>query len=332
MRYDQKGIGILGVLFVLVILFTLSLVGYKIYNSSNSSQNIANTSNNPTLPKPLTFKKIVAVGDISCNPGDKHLTNRDLNYCQDYQTAQLVKLLNPNAILALGDLQYEDGSLENFHNKFAKNWGEFKNKLYPSPGNHEYATAKASGYFGYFNDSPVDISKGYYSFMLGDWNILSLNSNCVEEGGCSTNSNQLKWLTTELANNKTKCTLAFWHHPRFTSGKYVNDNDTKSRSQYFWEVLSKNNADIILNGHDHLYEKFGPQSPTGLSKKDGVRQFTVGTGGKSHYAKSAEAANSEKVIDDQYGVLVIELYPKAYSWKFMSVADKVLDSGQQQCN
>jgi 3',5'-cyclic AMP phosphodiesterase CpdA len=336
MRYEQKGFGALGVVLIFAMAVVLGLAGWRVYTANSKK---ASTSPSKTAlkiaPKPkaaVVHKRVVALGDMVCDPNDRHKILGGLNYCQDALVAKLTSLLNPDAVLALGDLQYDDGALQKFQTTFDKNWGVFKKIMYPTPGNHEYITPQAGGYYSYFKDGPIDVSKGYYSFSLGKWFIVSLNSNCDKIGGCSRDSEQLKWLEQQLSANQAKCTLAFWHHPRFTSGNYVKDSDTKDRSKYMWEKLEKYKADLVLNGHDHLYERFAPQQASGNKSDVGIRQFTVGTGGKSHYDATSAEVNSEKIIDDQFGVLLLDLQDDKYDWQFKNTAGQVLDSGTQNCS
>lgn len=281
-------------------------------------------------------KKVVAVGDIACDPSDKNFSGGSKSYCQASATYGLVKKLKPDAILALGDLQYEDGSLDKFMQSYDKNWGQIKHSIYPVAGNHEYLTSGAEGYFNYFNEGQSsgragEVGKGYYSADIGIWHIIALNSNCAEVGGCGENSPQLNWLEQDLSSSKHACILAFWHHPHFSSGRYALDKKTIDRSTPFWEALLRHKADVILNSHDHLYERFAPQTSDGKPSSSGVRQFTVGTGGKVLYKQLLKQFNSERLIDDQFGVLSMRLSPNAYEWNFVGIDGKILDSGHQQC-
>lgn len=289
-----------------------------------------------TLPTTAKPKKIVAVGDISCGPEDLPILSKYLDYCQSDKTFTLASNLKPDAVLALGDLQYNDGSFDKFSNYYDTNWGKLKDITYPAPGNHEYITPGAQGYFDYFNGSQAmgragEAGKGYYSFNLASWHFISLNSNCEYINGCDEASDQIKWLEQDLKVNQRTCTLAFWHHPHFTSGHYAESADAKDRSGIFWDKLSKYRADVVLNGHDHLYERFWTQAPNGGPSSEGIRQFTVGTGGKSLYKKQTAWPGSEVLFDNQYGVLEMELYAKAYRWQFQSTSGEMLDSGYQQC-
>lgn len=317
MRNNQFGFAHYLLFILLIIIGAATFAGWKVYSTQSSSKTI-----------PQSYKKIVAIGDISCPPDE----TTDSTHCQDKATFNQAKIFKPDAVLALGDLQYEDGALDKFQTSFAKTWGTYKNILYPAPGNHEYTSADASGYYSYFKDAPVDISKGYYAFKLGDWEIISMNSNCDKLGGCAADSVQIKWLDNQLNQSSAKCTLAFWHYPRFSSGKYFSDAATKNPSANMWTVLTAHKADVVLNGHDHIYERFAPQTSDGAASNVGLSEFVVGTGGKSLYEKNGTTPNSEKFINDKFGILAMKLYSNKYSWEFIDTGGQVLDSGTRSCN
>lgn len=312
----QNGFSHYFVIIAVIVIGIIGFAGFRIYKVSSTDK-----------PTGKNYKTIVALGDIAC---DKSKTAAPTE-CGDLDTYRETALINPDAILAPGDIQYDSGSLNAYRSSFDSTWKQLKSKFYPSPGNHEYYTTAASGYYTYFKDAPVDVSLGYYSFTLGSWKIISLNSNCDTTNDCSTDSEQLKWLRSELSKDTDKCTLAFWHHPRFTSGKYFGNTDSTSRGTYMWDALLNSNADVVLNGHDHLYERFAPQNNSGQADPHGIREFIVGSGGRSHYAKTDSASNSEKLIDDKYGVLKMKLYTNSYAWEFYDTNNNVLDSGSSSC-
>jgi hypothetical protein len=323
---NESGFGVLGILF-LIILLVLGFVGWRVVQTGSSS---------PSLDS-VTFvhpeNSFVAVGDIVCGPAGKVFN--DPEHCQSDKTVETAKKLKPDFILGLGDLQYEDGALSSFRNLYDKSWGQLKSVTYPSPGNHEYVTDNAAGYFDYFkvNNSALAnvIGQPYFSFNKNGWHFISLNSNCDKIGGCGEGSPQIAWLQKDLAASTTKCTVAFWHHPRFTSGKYASSQANKDLSKTFWEELYQSKVDIILNGHDHLYERFAPQAADGTTDASGSQEFIVGTGGKELYKQTTTAPNSKKIIDNQFGVLQLEMFGKAYKWSFVDVEGKTLDSGYRAC-
>jgi hypothetical protein len=260
---------------------------------------------------------IVAAGDIaSCaSPGDE-------------ATAELLANTR-GTVAALGDNAYPDGTAAQFRDCYGPSWGRFKARTKPAVGNHEYYTADAQPYFEYFGASAGPSGKGYYSYDKGSWHIVVLNSNCSEVP-CAAGSAQERWLRSDLAAHPTKCTLAYFHHPRFSSGFYGNDSSVAP----FWKALHEAGAEVVLNGHAHNYERFAPQRPDGtLARKRGIRQFVVGTGGVSHKAFGAVKPNSQARNADTYGVLRLALRQGGYGWKFKPVAGKAFtDSGTQGCH
>ena len=194
-------------------------------------------------------------------------------------------------------------------------------------GNHEYVTAGASGYFDYFGSAAGDPTKGYYSYNRGAWHIVVLNSMCENVGGCEDTSPMVTWLKNDLAaNSANKCTLAYWHHPLFSSGEHGNNINMKPS----WEVLYAANADLVINGHDHDYERFAPQRPNGtVDSARGIREFVVGTGGYSLRPFDAIKPNSQVRSANTHGVLKVTLHASSYGWKFVPVAGKTFtDSGR----
>jgi hypothetical protein len=239
----------------------------------------------------------------------------------------------PGTVFAVGDLAYPDGSDERFAKCYAPTWGRFKDRTRPAPGNHEYHKgAGATGYVRYFGEAAGDPDKAYYSYELGAWHIVVLNSECVEVGGCDAASPQGQWLKQDLTQHTAGCTLAYFHKPLFSSGgKHGNDPEMKP----LWDLLYHAGADIVINGHDHDYERFAAQDPEGhLDPKHGIREFVVGSGGKnSHRQMGAPKPNSEARNDDTFGVLKLTLHPKGYDWDFVPEAGKTFkDSGSDACH
>ena len=275
----------------------------------------------------------MATGDIACDP--VHPYFRDgagaAHNCHQQATADLVAAQRADAVLALGDIQYENATLRDFQTSFDRAWGRFKGIMHPTPGNHEYVTMGAPGYFSYFGAAAGPPDRGYYSFDLGSWHLIALNSNCTKiQGGCDRTGAQASWLRADLASHKNTCTLAFWHHPRFSSGKYGND----ARTDRLWRALYEGGADVIVVAHDHNYERFAPQDPDGrLDRARGMREFVVGTGGRSHDRFLSSAANSEARNDTTFGILRLSLLPTGYSWRFIPEAKATFkDSGSDTCH
>lgn len=276
---------------------------------------------------------IVAVGDIACDPNSPNYNNGngDRDHCHMKATSNLLVDTKLTAVLPLGDNQYQSGELSAFQESYEPTWGRFKSISHPVVGNHEYYNDEnASGYFQYFKSVAGEVEKGYYSYDLGNWHLIALNSNCPQVGGCHVGSPQEKWLKADLDAHKNKCTLAYWHHPRFSSGKHGNDNNYDA----FWRVLYQAGVEIVLNGHEHSYERFAPQSPEGkLEPNLGIRQFVVGTGGKDHYKFKDIQPNSIVRNADTYGVLQLTLHTDNYSWQFIPEVGKTFtDVGSYPCH
>jgi len=257
----------------------------------------------------------------------------DIADCTDLSGAEATaKLLAgiPGTVVAIGDLAYPDGTKENF-GCYDKTWGKVKGRTRPAAGNHEFHSKGATYYFEYFGKAAGDPKQGFYSYDLGAWHIIALNSECVEVGGCDAASRQVQWLRADLAAHSNACTLAYFHKPLFSSGgKHGDDLEVKP----FFEALYEANADVILNGHDHDYERFAPQDANG--KPDparGVREFVVGTGGKNHRPFTEPHANSEVRNADTFGVLKLTLRANTYDWEFIPEAGKTFtDSGTGACH
>ena len=248
---------------------------------------------------------IVGAGDIA-----------DCSTSTDSATAKLIDGI-PGTVITLGDNVYTSGTATQFKSCYAPTWGRFLSRpTRPAAGNHDYLTAGASGYFGYFGTRAGDPKKGYYSYGLGTWHIVVLNSNCSAIGGCGSTSPQATWLRADLAANSGKDVLAYWHHPRFSSGKHGGSTSV----QAFWEILYAAGADVVLNGHDHDYERFAPQDPWGRADSTyGIREFVVGTGGTELRSRASNAANTQ-VFSSTFGVIRLTLRPGAYDWAFEPIA------------
>ena len=244
-------------------------------------------------------------------------------------TAQLLEKI-PGTVMAVGDLAYPDGKPENFA-CYDKTWGRVKDRTRPAPGNHEFHSAGAAYYFQYFGAAAGEPSKGYYSYELGSWHIVVLNSECFEAGGCDKDSAQGKWLREDLAAHPVACTLAYFHKPLFSSGGAHGDD---LNIKPLWDALYEANADVVVSGHDHDYERFAPQTPEGKADVTrGIREFVAGTGGKNHRPFSAPHANSEVRDTTAFGVLKLTLLPGRYEWEFVPEAGKTFtDSGQGTCH
>lgn len=264
--------------------------------------------------------RIAAAGDIACDPPYTRTATR----CQHAATAAMItKRSGIAAVLALGDNQYERGTLSDFQQSYARTWGAFKHKTRPVPGNHEYLTAGASGYYSYFGAAAHRSAGGYYAYNLGQWRMYTLNTNC-DRISCSA---ELEWLRRDLAANPRRCTLVAMHHPRFSSGVH---GDSRWAGA-FWPVLDARQVDVVLAGHDHDYERFAPMSAGGALSSQGIRSWVVGTGGKELRPFAGRHTGSVVRSNVRAGVLFMNLRAQDYSWRFRTVDGVLRDSGTARC-
>lgn len=239
---------------------------------------------------------------------------------RDQATARLIDGM-VGTVFTTGDNAYPSGTAQQFADCYDPAWGGFRGRTRPSPGNHDYATAGASGYFGYFGPRAGPDARGYYAYDLGSWRVYSLNSEQISDA-------QLAWLEADLADNPSRCSLAYWHRPRFSSGYHGNDPDV----QPFWKALYAAGVEVILNGHDHDYERFAPQRPNGERHWLGIREFVVGTGGTGLRAFSEIKPHSLARQTSVHGVLKLRLGDGEYRWRFVSVDGSWTDTGSARCH
>jgi hypothetical protein len=291
------------------------------------------------VPPLLTFGLPVAQAQTTGSSDATVVAAGDIATCTDTgddATAALIDSM-PGTVLPLGDLAYQDGSKADFDNCYAPTWGRFKERSRPTTGNHEYIQKGAAPYFDYWGPVAGDRSKGYYSFDIGSWHLITLNSTCGAVGGCAKGTPMEQWLRKDLASTKAHCILAYWHHPRFFTPSRqpgLSHMDTSDRKMApFWADLQAAGADIVLSGHRHVYERFAKQDSEGNADPNGIREFVVGTGGGIHeYFEGPVSPNSEIRKDDTYGVLRLTLHPDSYDWRFVPVAgDSFTDSGSDTC-
>ena len=247
----------------------------------------------------------------------------------DSATASLIDRI-PGTVFAAGDLAYESGTTAEFANCYGPTWGRFASRTRPVPGNHDYVTAGAAPYYAYFGSKAGTAGQGWYAYDLGAWRIYALNSNCAFVGGCGAGSAQEAWLKADLAANPRACVAAYWHHPLFTSGYHGNDPQTLA----LWQDLYAAGADLVINGHDHDYERFALQRPDGTADPAaGIREFVVGTGGAALRPFASAQPNSQARNAATHGVLKLTLTPTGYSWQFVPVAGSTFtDSGSAACH
>jgi hypothetical protein len=282
---------------------------------------------------------VAAAGDIACAPP----ATRTTSGCHHRETSDLLVAGGYDAVLALGDVQYECGQASAYRSVYDPTWGRVKAVTRPAVGDNEYtgngcSTAGASGYFGYFGSAATprqpscrSACAGYYSYDLGTWHVVVLNTECGKPGvgGCGRTSPQGRWLAADLAAHPNRCTLAYWHRPRWKDNGGTNGN-----SAWFVQALHDAGAEVVLVGHEHLYERFAPQTPAGVADPNGIRQFIVGTGGKSRHGLSGSPPrNSEVRYAGGFGVLALTLHPTGYDWRFVSEPGRTFtDAGSHPCH
>ena len=273
--------------------------------------------------------RIAAAGDIACDPDRAGFNDGagTTTTCKQRATSRLLVNGDFAAVLALGDTQYEDGVLNDYAESYDPSWGRVLSITHPVVGNHEYHT-DADGYFAYFGERAGTQEAPWYSFDLGAWHLIALDSNCDEIGGCGPGSPQMTWLANDLAASDATCTLAFTHHPRFSSGLHGNEPMLRD----MWATMDLAGVDVFLSGHDHGYERFARQDSTGTGDSDGIRQFVVGTGGKGLRPFEEVKANSQVRNRSTFGVLRLVLLPDEYRWRFLRAAGGDLaDAGATRC-
>jgi hypothetical protein len=275
---------------------------------------------------------VAAAGDIACDPADPAYAGGTgtSTACHMLATSTLLSSTHPTAVLALGDEQYDSATLTAFQQSYGPTWGLAKAITHPVPGNHEYDTSAAAGYYSYFGAAAGNPATGYYSFDLRAWHIVALNGECASVGGCGAGSPQELWLKADLAAHPAACTLAVWHEPRFSSDYGGND----STYAVFWQDLYAAGADLVLNGHNHQYERFAPQDPNANSDPaHGLVELVVGTGGKSHFIFGISQPNSLVRNNDTYGILLLTLHASSYDWQFVPEAGMTFtDAGTAPCH
>ena len=264
----------------------------------------AGPSSSAVFPSPSPGPAIlVGAGDIATCAGT-----------DDSATASLIAGID-GTVFTAGDNAYEEGTAANFRDCYAPTWGRFLDRTLPAIGNHEYLTTDAVGYFGYFGNAAGDPSEGWYARQVGTWRVYILNSNCNTVGGCRAGSPQERWLRADLAANPTACALAIWHHPRFSSGEHGNFVSMTP----IWEALYDAGAELVINGHDHDYERFDPQTPAGKADPNGIVEIIVGTGGRGLRAVGKPIANSVVHNDNTFGVLKLTLSDGSWESMFLPV-------------
>lgn len=292
----------------------------------------------PTEPGPV----ITAVGDIAC----QSLTQGDgKGACRSDEVADLITELGPSRFLALGDLQYQKATTREIERVYDVQFGHLKSITMPTPGNHEYGTDGAQGYFDYFG-TVANPPNGYYSFDLGAWHVVSLNSeSCGDEPGCGPGSPQYEWLASDLAENREACTLAFQHHPPHDwrpfqkwivdDGQTLNGGSETKPYVELWNLMDAAGVDVLLAGHNHVYQRWAAQDAGGVRDPNGIVQFTVGTGGRSLYpfGPKPRPANLVATQNKAFGVLQMELHDTSYEFRWVGLPGEPAfrDAGTRSC-
>jgi acid phosphatase type 7 len=283
------------------------------------------TPSPPAREAQLEGPTIAAAGDIACPRGLRRTTTR----CRQGDTANVIRRLDPDVVAPLGDIQYNRGTSREYRTgSFAPTWGRFRSRSRPAIGNHEYGSGGGTaGYRGYWGARAGPAGRYWYSYDLGSWHVVVLNSNC-RFVGCRAGGAQERWLRADLARHQTECTLAYWHHPRFSSGLHGSDPTVAP----LWRTLERAGADVVLSGHDHSYERFGPQTSTGRASRNGMVQFVAGTGGVNNYPIIRRRPNSRVRRAFVFGVLELTLGEGSYAWRFVPVPGLTFsDRGVAQC-
>ena len=270
-----------------------------------------------STPSAETAAVLAGAGDIG-----------DCSTEEDTLTGQVLASID-GTIFTVGDNAYENGSPAEYENCYDTVWGSFKDRTRPVPGNHDWRSDDLDGYFGYFgNAAKGPDGHAWYSFDVGSWHVIMLDSECDKFDGCGADSTQGRWLTADLAASDASCTVAMWHKPRFSSGDHGNDRSVAP----FWTQLYDAGVDVIVNGHDHDYERFAPQDPSGKEDRErGMREFIVGTGGTQLRPFRDTKANSELRLLT-HGVFKLTLRDGSYDWEFIPVAGDVTDTGTAFCH
>jgi hypothetical protein len=308
--------------------YRIKVDGYRGPRSGQAAGSIALhwtlTAETPPPPPPAQSGDpiVLAAGDVGYCPNGPATSGAA-------QTAQQLAQFPSALVLLLGDGAYQSGTATEYATCYDPTWGQAKARTRPTPGYHDYETPNASGYFGYFGSLAGTAGRGYYSFDIGAWHVISLNAISCDLD-CSSTSPQIQWLRADLAAHANTCTLAYFSYPLFTSGR--TDGPTPSMKA-LWDVLYAGNADLILNGHEHNYERFAPQTPTGaLDNARGIRQFVVGTGGRGNYPLGNGVKNSQVRYSATFGVLKLTLHPSSYDWQYLAASGSFTDAGSTACH
>jgi acid phosphatase type 7 len=323
------GLGVVAFSATLILLFGMvSIIG----RSAGGAGTTPRATGTEPAPSPASQAIATsAAAPASTPPGDPVLVGAgDIADCDLDSGAATAALLDTieGTVFTAGDNAYPNGTAAQFRDCYAPTWGRHLARTHPAAGNHDWDTKDLAGYRAYFGAAAGADGASWYSYELGAWHVIVLDSDCTFVG-CLPDSAQGRWLQADLDASKAQCPLTVWHHPRFSSGEHGNDTTVWP----FWDALYQAHADVVVNGHDHDYERFGPQDPAGREDKaGGVREFVVGTGGAVLRGFPTVAAHSEVRIANIYGVIRFVLHPTSYEWSFIETSGEVGDSGNGACH
>jgi len=285
---------------------------------------------------------VAAAGDMDCSSTDPRFADGagTDGWCTQRAVSDLVVDRDLDALFGLGDYQYEDARADDYRTVYDPTWGRLRSITRPALGNQEYKVHDANTFTGYFGSRAPAADSGWYSYDLGQWHVVVLNSNCAFAGGCDDGSPQVQWLTADLANDHHACTIAYWHHPRWSTGLYGGDQ----RTDALWRTLAAGGADVVLAAHEHDYERFRPLDADGHQAAGGVTSFVVGTGGQAVYGpddvtgggdlsagRRLQVEASAIRIDDHPGALLLTLSPTSFDWQFVTTNGATMDQGTAAC-
>lgn len=300
--------------------------------ASSTPEPVSGIGSSPPMETTVAPYVIAAAGDIACDPTNEFFRRGQgtANWCRQQDTANLVRQMNPDMVVPLGDIQYDEGKLSQYRKSYDRSWGRLKDITYPVIGNHEYYDGKPTGYFSYFGRRAGEPNKGWYTLERAGWQLITLNSNCTYEVECGPGSPQYEWLQRELASSAATCEVAFLHHPLFSSGPHGNERSVRP----LWQLLYDAGVELIVGAHDHIYERFAKQTPTGERDPDtGIRQITSGAGGAENYWIEKRVTNSVVRNAKTFGVVELALLPTSYEWNFRSVGRRLFsDVGSDVCH
>ena len=327
------GLGLVAFSATLILLFGFASLVSRSAGSPGATLGATVTHQMPAATSPAAASGTGGSASASpSSPGDPVLVGAgDIADCALDSGAATAALLYTigGTVFTAGDNAYPDGTAAQFRDCYAPTWGRHLERTKPVAGNHDWLTKGLAGYRAYFGEKAGPADASWYSYDLGAWHVIVLDSDCTFVGGCLPGSPQGDWLDADLKASTAKCTMAIWHHPRFSSGEHGSDASVWP----FWDALYRAGADVVVNGHDHDYERFGPQDPAGREDKAaGIREFVVGTGGAGLRDFPTVAAHSEMRNKDTFGVIRFVLHPTWYEWSFMATSGAVVDSGSGPCH